>query len=87
MLDLDSIIRRFRSRSEPAARQLADELEAELRNAEPDGWIVRYTCSDGEQVRHLYSHAPYWELRHNHPDATATPFVAVALPQGGDDEA
>ena len=86
MLDLSHIIQRFKSRG-GASAQCSAELEAELSNTYADGWLVEYTRGDGQAVRKLYEHAPYADLWANHPDATTTPFVAVALPKGGDDEA
>ena len=78
MIDLTEILRRFRARGGVSA-QTADELAAELYNAEtePDGWLIRYTREDGERITHLCRHNAIADYRAIDPAATSEPVHIV----------
>ncbi len=78
MIDLTEFLRRLRDRKGVSA-QCADELEAELRNAdtEPEGWLITYTREDGEQAKHLCRHNSVGDWRAIDPAATSEPVHIV----------
>lgn len=78
MIDLTEFLRHLRARKGVSA-QCADELEAELLNADtdPDGWLITCTRSDGERVAYLYRKNAIEDVRQFDPAATSEPVHIV----------